>query len=180
MLPRSRATAIRSPRTALAVAGPPAPGPLNATVPTGSASISIRLRTPEVRPNGESAGTARGRTEAAIASVPASRGRTASARSLITRPRDRAAAMSPVSTPVIPRAPAARAVGGERAHVGRVDPAAEREPGEDHELVHRVVALDVAGRIGLGVAGGLGVGEDRGVVATLVGHRASGCSSSSR
>ena len=52
--------ASRSPRIAEAVAGPPAPGPENATRPRGVASTSIRLSTPSVRPSGESAGNAVG------------------------------------------------------------------------------------------------------------------------
>ena len=50
-----------------AAAGPPAPGPSNATRPTGSPSTSTRLRTPSQRPNGEFAGTAVGTTDASIA-----------------------------------------------------------------------------------------------------------------
>ena len=50
--PRPRATATRSPSTALLVAGPPAPGPARPTVPSGSASISIRFVTPSVQPKG--------------------------------------------------------------------------------------------------------------------------------
>src|SRR5947207_301546 len=102
VLPSSREMAMRSPRTALDVAGPPAPGPLNATVPTGSASISIRLVTPDVRPSAASAGTAVGSTDAL--SVP-SGPRRASAMSLMTRPAAVAAATSAEPMPVIPGRP---------------------------------------------------------------------------
>jgi hypothetical protein len=44
-------------------------------------------------------------------------------------------------------------------HRGRIDPAAEGEAGEDHDLVDGVVALDVAARVRLGVAEGLRLGE---------------------
>ena len=64
-----------------------------------------------------------------------------------------------------------RLVGGRRTTVGRIDPGPEREPDEDDELVDGVVALDVAGRVGLGVARGLRRGQDVVVGAALVGHR---------
>src|SRR5262245_59464375 len=64
--PAPRATATRSPSTALLVAGPPAPGPAIRTIPSGSASISTRLVTPSVQPNGLSEGTAVGMTAASI------------------------------------------------------------------------------------------------------------------
>ena len=74
--PAPRAIAIRSPRTADEVAAPPAPGPSKPTRPTGSASTSIRFRTPAVRPSAESSGSAVGRTAAARPpSRPAARGR---------------------------------------------------------------------------------------------------------
>ena len=63
-------------------------------------------------------------------------------------------------TPTIPGAPQPRTVGGRRPTLAGAKPRAEREPGEDDQLVHGVVALDVAGRIGLGIAERLGVRED--------------------
>ena len=67
--------ATRSPRTALLVAGPPAPGPDRPTVPSGSASISTRFVTPSVQPKGLSAGTAVGTTDASIGVAAAGRRR---------------------------------------------------------------------------------------------------------
>src|SRR6185312_11668723 len=64
--PTPRATATRSPSTALLVAAPPAPGPAIRIVPSGSASISIRLVTPSVQPNGLSDATAVGITAASM------------------------------------------------------------------------------------------------------------------
>ena len=80
-----RAIARRSPRTALLVAGPPAPGPDRPTVPSGSASISMRFVTPSVQPKGLSAGTAVGMTDASMAPPR----RVAVASSLIVRPERR-------------------------------------------------------------------------------------------
>ena len=57
-----RAPPTRSP-------APPAPGPSNATRPTGSASTSTRLSTPSQRPNGDPAGTAVGTTDASMRAV---------------------------------------------------------------------------------------------------------------
>ena len=57
---RPRATATRSPSTALLVAAPPAPGPDRPIGPSGTASISMRLVTPIVDPNEPPAGTAVG------------------------------------------------------------------------------------------------------------------------
>ncbi len=59
--------------------------------------------------------------------------------------------------------PVAHALGG--------DPGAEGEAGEDDELVERVEPLDIGGRVGLGIAARLGVGEDLSVLAALAGHR---------
>ena len=56
------------------------------------------------------------------------------------------------------------------ANAADVQPLAEGQPSQHDQLVGRVVTLDVAARIGLGVAGSLGVGENVGVVAALVGH----------
>ena len=66
-----------------------------------------------------------------------------------------------------PAAGRARPVG----HGRGIDPGAEREPHEDHELVDGVEPLDVGGRVGLRVAARLGLGEDVAVVAPLAGHR---------
>ena len=73
--PSSRATAMRSPRTALEVAGPPAPGPLKATRPDRARprSRSGSARRPSGRA-AESAGTAVGRTAATQRSPSQSRG----------------------------------------------------------------------------------------------------------
>ena len=58
-------------------------------------------------------------------------------------------------TPVMPGRPSS----APRGDPGAIQPGPERETGEDHELVRSVTALDVAGRIGLGVARRLGGGE---------------------
>ena len=58
---------------------------------------------------------------------------------------------------MIPGRPVPRAVGG--ADATGLEPHVEREAGEDHELVDGVVALDVAGRIGLRIAQILRVDE---------------------
>jgi hypothetical protein len=47
---------------------------------------------------------------------------------------------------------------------------AERQRAEDRQLVGGIDTLDVEGRIGFGVAQGLGLGEDIGEIATLVAH----------
>ncbi len=65
-------------------ASPPAPGPENATSPTGSPRTSTRLRTPSVPPRAPFAGTAVGRTVAST--VPAGP-RSATASSFMARPR---------------------------------------------------------------------------------------------
>ena len=63
-------------------------------------------------------------------------------------------------TPVIPGSPDPPPTrSGDRAIEPDLEPAPERQAGEDHELVRRVVALDVAARIGFGVPGRLGIGE---------------------
>src|SRR4029077_13278859 len=99
-VPTSRGgIAMRSPRTALDVAGPPAPGPLKATVPTGIASTSIRFSTPDVRPKAEPAGTGAGRADGAMRPASSTR---AVARSLITLPAARADSTSAARIPVIP------------------------------------------------------------------------------
>src|SRR6187431_175396 len=105
--PTPRAIDTRSDRTAAAAAGPPAPGPSNATRPTGSASTSTRLRTPSQRPNGDSAGTAVGTTDASIAPSSPSRDVAMSRR---TRPSARSASTSAAVTPVIPGRPGAPVV----------------------------------------------------------------------
>ena len=53
---------------------------------------------------------------------------------------------------------------------GGIEPAVEREPGEDHQLVDRVEPLDVARRVRLGVAEPLGLGERVVVVARRLGR----------
>ena len=56
---------------------------------------------------------------------------------------------------------------------GRIQPPVERQPGEDHELVHGIEAFDVTGRIGLGITEPLSLGERGRVVErrSVVGHR---------
>ena len=108
-----RATSSRSARTALLVAGPPAPGPSNETRPTGSASTSRRLRTPSVRPNGAPTGTAEVMTEpASPKSGSAVPGVLAVAMSRMARPSATAPAMSFAETPVMPGLPSPRTAGG--------------------------------------------------------------------
>ena len=159
--------ARRSPRTALLVAGPPAPGPERPTVPSGSASISIRFVTPSVQPNGLSAGTAVGTTAASMVSPR----RVAVASSLIVRP----SAAAPSSSWSRHAGDAGLAVAARArrppADVAGIEPLPERQPREDHELVDRIVALDVAARIGLGVAQLLRVLEDLVVRPAVLGHR---------
>jgi hypothetical protein len=72
-------------------------------------------------------------------------------------------------TPTIPGAPTATVGGVDRRWRVSHRPNASR-PG--YELVHRVVALDVTGRVGLGIPEGLRIGEDRRVRAPVPGHRA--------
>ena len=81
------------------------------------------------------------------------------------RPAARASAWSARPTVVMPGEPAGpSAPSGPRRDRRRIEPPAEREPGEDHQLVDRVVALDVGRRVGLRVAQPLRLGEDVGVV----------------
>ena len=114
-------------------------------------SISIRLRTPAVRPRGDSSGTAVGRTDAA--SDP-SGSIEAEARSRMILPCARASRWSARLTVVIPGPAGPPTLSGRVGIARRVEPAIEGEPGEDDELVDRVVALDVARWVGLGVARG--------------------------
>ena len=53
-------------------------------------------------------------------------------------------------------------------------PRAEREAGEDRQLVRRIDAVDVEARIGLGIAQRLRFGEHLGEVAALGLHLATG------
>ena len=152
-------------------AAPPAPGPSNATRPTGSASTSIRLRTPSVRPSGESSGSAVGsdRRRERPVGVEGRGGQEPDDPPL--GPGVALVGEADRGDPGSGRAADALRPGLDR---GRVEPAIEGEPGEDHELVDRVVALDVAGRVGLRVPEALGLGERGRVVLrrVLVGHRA--------
>ena len=163
-----RAIETRSPRTAAPAAAPPAPGPSKATRPTGVASTSTRLSTPSQRPKGESAGTAVGTTEASMAPSSARRAVAMRRRTRPSRARAATSSGGDAGDAGKARRPGRRA--GTVADGGRVDPVAEREPGQDHELVERVQALDVRSRIGLGVAPGLGLGQDLRVLAALAGH----------
>ena len=165
--PWPRETATRSPRTALLVAGPPAPGPASRTVPSGSASISTRLVTPSVQPNGLSDGMAVGMTAASIVAVAPRRGR----QQLDGQP-ERGGALHLLVGHAGDAGPAV-AAGRRRsaADRGRIQPDPEREAGQDHELVDGIVALDVAARVGLRVAQLLGVGEDLVVRPAVLGHR---------
>ena len=165
--PRPRAIATRSPRMALLVAGPPAPGP------TGRRCRAARRRsrrgcvTPSVQPNGLSAGTAVGTTDASIASPRRRRGG-----EQLDRQPERGRPFELLVGDAGDAGPAVAARRRRPAPDGRgVQPRAERQPGEDHELVDRVVALDVAGRVGLGVAQLLGVLEDLVVRPAILGHR---------
>ena len=134
--PALRASAIRSPRTALVVAAPPAPGPSNATRPTGSASTSIRLRTPAVRPSADPSGSAVGRTAAAIrpSSAPAD---AVATRRMISPARLRVLLVGQAdgrdAGPAGPSAPSGRV-----ATVAGSSHALEGEPGQDHQLVDGV------------------------------------------
>ena len=139
--PAPRAIAIRSPRTAEEVAAPPAPGPSKPTEPTGSASTSTRFRTPAVRPSAESSGSAVGRTAAARLAV----GMAAGGGEEADHPtrRTRLVGMGSRDRGDAGAGRAAAAVGPGRDRRG-IEPAIEREPGEDHQLVDRVEPLDVA------------------------------------
>ena len=170
--PPPRATAIRSPSTADEVAAPPAPGPSNPTRPTGTASISIRLRDAG-RPAERRVARQRRRQDGRR-----DRRHRASTDARRHEPDDPADAPGVGLVGQADRrdARAGRTVGpvGPGRDRGRVQPATEGEAGQDDELVDRVEALDVAGRVRLRVAQALRLGERRRVVerGRLVGHRA--------
>ena len=162
--PAPRATAIRSPSTAYGSRRRRRRGRRTRPGRRACASTSIRLRTPSVRPSGESSGT-RGRQDRRPRATP-SRSSGAAASELDGQPEAAAASRwSARLTAVIPGRPGRRRARrpASRSWPGRAS--AEREPGEDDELVDRVVALDVAGRVGLGVAERAGPRRGRRVVA---------------
>src|SRR5581483_2881866 len=68
----ARATAITSPSIAEAVASPPAPGPLNTSVPARSVSMRTTLVGPAACPSSESDATSSGPTRALVALSPKS------------------------------------------------------------------------------------------------------------
>ena len=55
-------------------------------------------------------------------------------------------------------------------NVAPVDPGAERQVGQDGQLLRRVAAVDVHRRIGLGIAALLGLGQGAGVVGAVLLH----------
>ena len=135
----------RSAATAEAVASPPAPGPTSVSSPIASPSIDTALRTPIVWASGALLSTMVGWTRC---STPWGV-RSATPSSLMRKPSSSAAARSAsvIDFDALDR------------HGRGVDLRAEGERGEDGELVGGVEAADVEGRIGLGVAEPLRVGE---------------------
>ncbi len=152
-----RAMASRSPNTELDVAGPPAPGPRNATRPTGSPTTSTRFRMPSCRaqrrrgPHGHGADSRPERpVMVTLRSCHQLDGQAQPGGATEFRVRDARDAGGAV-TP---------GAGGGPAQRRRVDPGAEREPGEQGELVRRVVGLHVTARIDLRIAASLGLAQD--------------------
>ena len=135
-----RATARRSPRTALLVAAPPAPGPASRTVPRGSASISTRFSTP----SSSRTGCRRARPWAGRHPMRCRRRGPRRSRAASGSARGRGALHLPSVTPVIPGWPVPCTVGGRRRDRAGSSHAPNAEAGQDDELVDRVVALDVA------------------------------------
>ena len=72
---------------------------------------------------------------------------------------------------MIPGRPRPRTVGGVPHDRRRLQPRPERKARQEHQLVDRVVALDVAARVGLRVALRLGLGEHVVVRAAALAHR---------
>ena len=167
--PTPRATATRSPRTALLVAAPPAPGPARRTVPSGSASISTRLVTPSVQPNGLSAGTAVGMTAASMAP---SRRRRRGRQQLDRQAEGRRALQLAVGDAGDPRPPVT-ARGRGSAPDGRRDRASS--PNASRARMTSLLTASSPStsprRVGLGIAQLLGVDEDVVVGPALLGHR---------
>ena len=137
-----RATAMRSPRTALLVAPPPAPGPDEGD-PADRLALDLDpvqdAAGPAERAVGGHGGRDRRRPRSSRPAL-----RSAMATSLRVRPWTAAAATSLGRDAGDPRptGPGHR----RRSALDRsgIEPGAEREPGQDDELVDGIVALDVA------------------------------------
>ena len=142
---RPRATSAISAATAEAVASPPAPGPTSVSEPTASPSIVTALSTPMVCASGCDLATIVGCTRC---SMPCARA--------LGDAEQLDAVAEFVGGGEIGERDRLDAFDRDR---GRVDPRAEGERGEDGELVRGVEAADVEGRIGLGVAELLRLGE---------------------
>ncbi len=87
------------------------------------------------------------------------------------RPASRASAWSARLTVAMPGPAGPSAPSGRVGMSRRVEPLVEREPGEDDQLVDRVVTLDVARRVGLRITEPLGLGERRLEVERVVDRR---------